>query len=208
MDKGYISLKKSGFSEYTEKRSVFYGYASPVSTEDEAIAFVKKIKEKHSDARHNVYAYVLRENNAQRFSDDGEPHGTAGLPLLDTLRKSGITDSVIVVTRYFGGILLGTGGLVRAYSTAAKEAVEDANVVSYILYRKAEISVSYSDYQKIIYMLDKKGIRYSPAVFDAQVTFTAKILPSDWDSVSTALADATGGKALFSDKGYEFDSEK
>jgi uncharacterized YigZ family protein len=204
MDNGYISLQKSGFSEYTEKRSVFYGYASPVLTEQEAIEFVKKIKEKHSDARHNVYAYMLRENNTQRFSDDGEPHGTAGLPLLDTLRKSGITDSVIVVTRYFGGILLGTGGLVRAYSTAAKEAVEDAGIVKYVLYKKAKITVSYSDYQKLIYFLDKREIKHSGEVFDIQVSLNANVLPSDWEAVVTSIADATGGKAMIEDVGIEY----
>lgn len=204
MDKGYISLKKEGFSEYTEKKSVFYGYAAPVSTEDEAIAFVKKIKEKHSDARHNVYAYMLRENNAQRFSDDGEPHGTAGLPLLDTIRKPNITDSVVVVTRYFGGILLGTGGLVRAYSTAAKCAVEDAGIATYILYKKANITVNYSDYQKVIYLLDKKGIKHTDAIFDLQISFTSMVLPSEWDSLVTSLADLTQGKAIVSDAGCEY----
>ncbi len=201
----YLSLKTKGFSEYTEKKSVFYGYSSPVSTEEEAISFVKGIKEKHSDARHNVYAYILRENNIQRFSDDGEPHGTAGLPLLDTLRKPGITDSVIVVTRYFGGILLGTGGLVRAYSTAAKDAVENAGIVTYTLYQKMKITVSYSDYQKIIYYLDKSLIRHTPAVFDAEVSLTANILPSTWDSVSSSIMDTTGGKALIENEGQCYD---
>lgn len=204
MTDGYISLEKAGFSEYTEKKSVFFGYAAPISTEEEAISFVKKIKEKHSDARHNVYAYVLRENNIQRFSDDGEPHGTAGLPLLDTLRKPNITDSVIVVTRYFGGILLGTGGLVRAYSTAAKDAVADAGVVSYVLYKKAKLSVSYSDYQKLVYFLDKREIKYYPPIFDANVSLIAKILPSDWESILSTVADLTGGKAIVTEEGYEY----
>jgi uncharacterized YigZ family protein len=178
MTDGYISLEKSGFSEYTEKKSVFFGYAAPVSTEEEAIAFVKRIKEKHSDARHNVYAYVLRENNAQRFSDDGEPHGTAGLPLLDTLRKQNITDAVIVVTRYFGGILLGTGGLVRAYSTAAKDATADAGVVSYILYKKIKLSVSYSDYQKLVYFLAAHVVGERVCSIVLYVTFVKRKIKS------------------------------
>ena len=204
MTDGYISLEKSGFSEYTEKKSVFFGYAAPVSTEEEAIAFVKRIKEKHSDARHNVYAYVLRENNAQRFSDDGEPHGTAGLPLLDTLRKQSITDAVIVVTRYFGGILLGTGGLVRAYSTAAKDATVDAGVVSYVLYKKIKISVSYSDYQKLVYFLDKKGIKYDTPSFENNVSLIAKMLPKDTEAVFSTIADITGGRAIVSEEGHEY----
>lgn len=204
MADGYVSLEKEGFGEYTEKKSVFYGYAAPVSTEEDAIAFVKKIKTKHADARHNVYAYMLKENNVQRFSDDGEPHGTAGLPLLDTLRKPNITDSVIVVTRYFGGILLGTGGLVRAYSAAAKAAVEDAGIVTYVLYKKAKITVSYSDYQKLEYFLEKRGIKHNPAVFDSQVSLVAKIIPEDFENVISALADLTGGKALIDDAGFEY----
>ncbi len=205
MNKGeYLSLKHEGFSEYEEKKSVFYGYCSPVSTEDEAISFVKKIKEKHADARHNVYAYVLRENNATRFSDDGEPHGTAGLPLLDTLRKGGITDAVIVVTRYFGGILLGTGGLVRAYSTAAKTSVENAEVVTYTLFRKMKISVSYSDYQKVIYFLDKREIKHSQGEFDAEVSLVASVLPQMWDETISNLLDMTNGKVKTEDLGTEY----
>jgi uncharacterized YigZ family protein len=192
----YLSLKHDGFSEYEEKKSVFYGYSAPVATEEEAVAFVKKIKEKHADARHNVYAYVLRENNAQRFSDDGEPHGTAGLPLLDTLRKQDITDAVIVVTRYFGGTLLGTGGLVRAYSTAAHDSVVNAEIVAYTLYKKMKISVSYSDYQKVIYYLDKMDINHTNADFDMNVSLTAHLLPEKYAEVESALMDMTGGKAI------------
>ena len=117
-------------SEFTiiEKKSEFIGFCAPVKTEEEAIAFVNSVKKKHSAARHNVYAYVLREGNASRFSDDGEPHGTAGMPVLDSIRKAGITDVAVVVTRYFGGILLGTGGLVRAYTAAASGALHEAGV--------------------------------------------------------------------------------
>ncbi len=200
----YLSIKKEGFSEYTEKRSVFYGYTAPVATEEEAVAFVKKIKEKHSDARHNVYAYVLRENNIQRFSDDGEPHGTAGLPLLDTLRKQDITDCVIVVTRYFGGILLGTGGLVRAYSTAAKDAVEDGEVVTFTLFKKMEITVSYSDYQKVVYYLDKREINHTNAEFGMNVTLVAHLLPEKYTEVESALMDMTGGKAIVENVGETY----
>lgn len=107
---------------------MFICRVKPVSTEEEALAFLNDIRRRFSDARHNVYAYALRGNGISRFSDDGEPHGTAGLPTLDVLRKGGIVDAVAVTTRYFGGILLGTGGLVRAYSLAASMAVERAGV--------------------------------------------------------------------------------
>ena len=126
-----VTLLKSGSATLVEKKSEFIGYACPVKDEDEAIEFVKSIKKKHSDARHNVYAYMIGQNIA-RYSDDGEPQGTGGIPVLDVIRKSGFTDAVIVVTRYFGGILLGAGGLVRAYSAAAKMAVDDAGIVTYI----------------------------------------------------------------------------
>ena len=126
----YSSLGKEASATYIEKKSEFIGYAAPVSTEEEAIAFIEKIRKKHADARHNVYAYLLR-NGTTRYSDAGEPQGTAGIPTLEVIRKGGFCDAVIVVTRYFGGILLGAGGLVRAYTAAAKLACEAAGIVTY-----------------------------------------------------------------------------
>ncbi len=116
----YKTVRAAASGELTEKRSRFIGYCKPVSTEEEATAFIASIRSRHWDARHNVYAYSLREGNLRRYSDDGEPSGTAGMPVLDVLQKSGVTDVCVVVTRYFGGVLLGTGGLVRAYSQAAR----------------------------------------------------------------------------------------
>ena len=123
------TLGKRGTFEFTEKKSVFIGYAAPVSSESEALAFVAEIKAKHSDARHNVSAYVV--GGACHASDDGEPQGTGGVPVLDVIRKSGIDNAAVVVTRYFGGILLGAGGLVRAYSKAAAGGVAEAGGVSH-----------------------------------------------------------------------------
>ena len=145
----YVTLGKDGTATFEMKKSEFIGYAAHVTTEEEARAFVDKIRKKHADARHNVYAYMLSENNIMRYSDDGEPQGTAGLPVLDILRKGGITDAVIVVTRYFGGILLGTGGLVRAYSAAAKAAVEDAGRASFVNYEEYALTMSYPLYQRV-----------------------------------------------------------
>ena len=115
----YQTLTREAQYEFTEKRSRFIGYARPVTTEQEALDFIAAIRSKHWDAKHNVYAYRLREGHISRYSDDGEPSGTAGIPVLSVLQKGDLTDCVIVVTRYFGGILLGGGGLVRAYSHAA-----------------------------------------------------------------------------------------
>ena len=110
----YKTVRKNAQDQFVEKRSRFIGYACPVQTEQEALDFITSKKSEHWDASHNVYAYILRDGT-MRFSDDGEPQGTAGMPVLDVLRKSGVTDVVTVATRYFGGILLGGGGLVRAY---------------------------------------------------------------------------------------------
>ena len=126
MAKFKLSPAKSASAEFIERKSRFIGYIAPVSSEEEARAFIAAIREKHADATHNVWACLLRGGAVARCSDDGEPQGTAGLPTLDVLRKSGLDDCVVVVTRYFGGILLGAGGLTRAYSAAAKAAVDAA----------------------------------------------------------------------------------
>ena len=127
--KEYRTVSQEAKEEFTEKRSRFIGWIKPVKTEEEAIEYINAIKSQHWDAKHNVYAYSLREGQISRYSDDGEPQGTAGVPVLEVLTHSGVTDAVIVVTRYFGGILLGTGGLVRAYSHAASIALKSAGVV-------------------------------------------------------------------------------
>ena len=130
----YTTIEREAVAEFEEKKSIFIGHALPVRTEDEAAAFVKELKNKYRDATHNVYAYVLGDGTVQRYSDDGEPQGTAGMPVLDVIRKSGCTDTAVVVTRYFGGTLLGAGGLVRAYSHAAKLALDEAHVITYEKY--------------------------------------------------------------------------
>ena len=127
----YRTVGKSGEAELVIEKSQFISYAAPAATEEEALEFIQAIKKKHRDATHNVPAYVIGENNdIQRFSDDGEPSGTAGVPMLEVLKKEDLRDTVLVVTRYFGGIKLGTGGLVRAYTKAAKLALEAAGIVT------------------------------------------------------------------------------
>ena len=129
MNTDYKTVKIESSDEFTEKRSRFIGYVKPVKTEAEATEFINSIRSKHWDARHNVYAYSLREGNIKRYSDDGEPSGTAGMPVLDVITKNEVYDVCVVVTRYFGGVLLGTGGLVRAYSQGSKIALEAGQVV-------------------------------------------------------------------------------
>ncbi len=117
----YITVKQEAIDEFKEKKSLFIGYIKRIEEEEEAKAFIEHIKSKHKDATHNVYAYIVGKNfEIQRYSDDGEPQGTAGVPILEVIKKIGITDCVIVVTRYFGGTLLGTGGLIRAYTKDRK----------------------------------------------------------------------------------------
>lgn len=139
-----ITVNDIGIGELIEKKSKFIGYAKHVSSVAEAEEFIAEIKSKHWDAKHNVYAYVIGENgNLQRSTDDGEPSGTAGRPVLEIIKGEGLTDTVIVVTRYFGGILLGTGGLVRAYGKAAKLALENCTKVKPLLMKTVALSCDY-----------------------------------------------------------------
>ena len=143
---GYKTIRKRAESSFTEKKSEFIGYISPAETEEEAIAFINEIRAMHRKATHNCYAYILRNNNTSRHSDDGEPGGTAGMPIYDVLSKNGITDVVCVVTRYFGGILLGTGGLVHAYSKGASTALTNSDIVTMEVADSLKISCDYTMY--------------------------------------------------------------
>ncbi|MBO7196250.1 MAG: YigZ family protein [Clostridia bacterium] len=200
----YITVKNSSHFEYEDKKSVFIGQAMPVSTEADAIAFIDSVKKRYPDARHHVYAYVLRENSAMRFTDDHEPQGTAGMPVLDVIRKNGVTDVVIVVTRYFGGTLLGTGGLVRAYTSAAIGALESAEIIRYDIYTSLQISVSYSDFGKISAILADNGFRTESTLYDVGVTLEGKIIKNDLEKLKNALVEATAGRVKFEIFGEEF----
>ena len=195
MSELYTTVKGCGTSEYEEKRSVFIGHAIRVTDEPEATAYVKEIKAKYHDARHNVYAYVLRSGFV-KYSDDGEPQGSAGLPVLDCIRKAGVEDACVVVTRYFGGILLGTGGLLRAYTKAAAAALSAAEIVTYDQYSVFSLRCSYSDYQRISFELARfeaviDNIEYAE---DVVVNFAVKAIVSEL--VSTRLYEMCGGKVV------------
>ena len=200
----YITVKNPSHFEYEDRKSVFIGQAMPVSTEAEAIAFVDSVKKRYPDARHHVYAYVLRENSAMRFTDDREPQGTAGMPVLDVIRKNGCTDVVIVVTRYFGGTLLGTGGLVRAYTSAALGALEQAEIIRYDIYTSIEIAVSYSDFGKISGILSDLGFRTEDTVYDVGVKVDGRIIKSDLERLKANLVEATAGRVEIEIIGEEF----
>lgn len=205
MSAGWVTVKEAATASFVERKSEFIGHITPVKTEEEAIAFVNKIKKQYADAKHNVYAYLLRENNITRFSDDGEPHGTAGLPVLDVLRKEGVTDVAVVVTRYFGGILLGTGGLVRAYSQGAKMALDAAgkSVVEKLLV--FSLRVNYSDLQKAEPILDNQTLLKLDTVYADDVTITAAIREAEYPSLEKALTERTNGRAILKVEGERFD---
>lgn len=191
----YTTLKEYADYTYEEKKSVFIGECAPVKSEDEALSFINNIKKKYPDARHHVYAYILRENSIMRYSDDHEPQGTAGMPVLDSMRKRGVTDAVTVVTRYFGGTLLGTGGLVRAYTEAAAGAIALAEVITFTTFKKCSVTVSYSDYQKIQAILAEMEFRTEETDFRENVTLIGRVVLPKTDALCEALSEQTGGRA-------------
>lgn len=201
----YKTIKERASFEYEDRKSVFIGDAMPVSTEAEALSFIEMIKKKYPDARHHVYAYVLRENNTTRFTDDSEPQGTAGMPTLDVIRKNGCTDMIIVVTRYFGGTLLGTGGLVRAYTQAALGALNRGIPVVYDIYSALKITVSYSDHGRIIQTLDEFGFVIDDTIFAANVEIIGRIKASEVQQLLARLTELTSARAQIEELGQKFD---
>ena len=201
----YTTLKGEGTSRYEEKKSVFLGFARPLTTEKEALDFIAEIKGAYPDARHHVYAYLLRENNLTRYSDDREPQGTAGMPVLDLLKKTGCTDAGIVVVRYFGGTLLGTGGLVRAYTAAAKASLESAGVVTYRPFAECRLAVNYADYQKILPFLSQFGALIDGTDFGTSVTVSCAVQSEELERFARELSNLTGGRCVFSHTGERFD---
>ncbi|MBQ0098670.1 MAG: YigZ family protein [Oscillospiraceae bacterium] len=199
----YITLKSFASYEIVEKHSRFIAYAKPIKTEQEALDFLSEIRTKHWDARHNVYAYVLRENQLSRYSDDGEPGGTAGMPVLDVLKKSGITDAVIVVTRYFGGTLLGTGGLVRAYSTSAKLAVEQAGLKTLTECLVCTLDCSYTQYGKIPSVISQFG-GVDNADFLDNVKLTFHIPIESKAELEAKLSELSAGELKVIEKSKDF----
>ena len=178
-----------------EKKSEFIGAAKPVKTEQEALEFLNSIRKKYSDARHNVYAYVLNQDNIQRYSDDGEPSGTGGMPVLGVITKSGLTDIAIVVTRYFGGTLLGTGGLVRAYSKAAADAVLAAQPVICRLCKCYEITCDYTLSGKIAHILENPDYTLENTEYTDCVRFFACVKQGCDGKFLKEITEATGARA-------------
>lgn len=204
----YTTLAKPGKGIFEEKKSEFIGVAIPIKSEEDALALIRKVKAEHYDARHNCYAYVFDGGRVQRYSDDGEPQGTAGIPILDVIRKSGLSDTCIVVTRYFGGILLGAGGLVRAYTAAAKAAVDDAGVASFVPYTELRISLSYSDHQKLLSKLPAFAVKIDNTVYDKEVTLTVALQKTKEDAFLDSLREWFCDRVFAERIGERMDNEE
>ena len=203
MAKDYKTVLKEAQGEFVEKRSRFIGYCKPVKTEQEAIDFINEKRSQHWDATHNVYAYSLREGNIKRYTDDGEPSGTAGMPMLDVITKNEIYDVCIVVTRYFGGILLGTGGLVRAYSQGAKVALEAGEVVMMQSCLICTAKCTYNQYGKVSSLIMESGAVIDDTVYEADVLIKFHLTPQLLPQLNKKLADSTAGEVC-----AESDSEE
>ena len=190
----YKTVEKFGEDFFIEKKSKFIGYACPVKSRQEADDFITKIKTKHWDATHNVYAYVLRENNIQRYSDDGEPNGTAGVPVLDVILKEELVDVCVVATRYFGGTLLGAGGLVRAYSHTSKIGLEAAGIITMAECSIMSVKVDYSFYDRLLLFLSDNGCNIIDTQFSDNVCVTFSLKADGVQNLNSKLTDLSNGR--------------
>lgn len=201
----YTTVGKEAHVEFEEKRSLFIGHAKHVDSEEEALEFIKQLKKEYSDATHNCFAYLLKGGIVARYSDDGEPQGTAGMPMLETIRKSGVNDVCVVVTRYFGGILLGAGGLVRAYSHSTSIAIEGAQVVTYEPYAEYELRCGYSEYQKYNNIFSNFSAIIDSTDFGADVTVRFAIKRTDAEALLRKISEAGYGRDVPEPLGERFD---
>ena len=204
MMKEYKTVEKEGVDEFVEKKSRFIGHVKPVKTQQEATEFINSLKSKYWDATHNVYAYVLRENNICRSSDDGEPSGTAGVPVLDVLLKEQLVDVCVVVTRYFGGTLLGAGGLVRAYSHGSRIAVESGGIITMAPCKIMTVSVNYSFYDRMNILLADSGANVIESNFSDVVNIKFSIKADNKDVLADKLTQQSNGKYSLKEIGEKF----
>ena len=203
----YRTIRGTAAGEYEEKKSRFLAAAAHVESEAEAVAFLEQVRAANRTARHNVYAYKLREGSRERYSDDGEPAKTAGTPVLEVIGHSGLTDLIIVVTRYFGGILLGTGGLVRAYQGAAKEGLSSSLIITRIQGIKLKITTDYTGLGKIQYILGERGIPVLDSAYTEKVELTALAPEKIRSALEEELTDGTNGRAVIEEAGTCFYGE-
>lgn len=193
---GFFVVEEPGQGEIVEKKSRFIAHVLPIQNEEEALAYIEKIKKEYWDARHNCFAFTIGQNNEiQRFSDDGEPQGTAGKPILEVLTNGNIHNTLIVVTRYFGGTLLGTGGLVRAYGQSAKAGLENAKVMAVSAGVSFQVVCDYNSIGKIKYIMAQMNIDVEEE-YGADVTLHIDMKEKDFEKFKSQLIDATNGKAV------------
>ena len=200
----YLTIEKKSKTEFVEKCSRFIGAAFPVSNREEAERIVSELKSEYWDAKHNVFAYILREGNVKRFSDDGEPQGTAGMPVLDVIEKQGLCDVLVVVTRYFGGVLLGTGGLVRAYSHSAALAIEAAKPVLMTPATECFLSCDYSSYGTIQAFLNNEECKDITSVFEDDVKINFYVKSDNLSGFENRLTELSNGKIELIKKSEKF----
>ena len=189
----YTTVYEYASDSFTEKKSEFIGHICQVKTAEEAVAFIEHIKSQNRKARHNVYAYVLRDGNASRYSDDGEPQGTGGVPVLDVINKAGLTDVCVVVTRYFGGILLGASGLVRAYSQACSLAVAAARKMEMCECSRISFSCDYTLYGRVSYLLPEFGVITEKEDFADTVNLSVLCKSELVEELKRKLTDVSNG---------------
>lgn len=195
---GYLTIKAEVTSEYVEKRSKFLGVAKPCKTEDEAFSILEEIKTRHWDARHNCYAFVVDDGRTVRFSDDSEPHGTAGKPILDVINGKSLKNVIVVVTRYFGGVLLGTGGLVRAYSTAARDALQSAEVLEMTPCTVFTVECEYQDHATLLKLMENANL--IDTEFTDKVTLTFALKDEDIENFENILTETFSARLKMEEK--------
>lgn len=201
----YKTIIEAGTGEIVEKKSRFIGYVRHTESEEEALAFINEIRKKHYDARHNCFAYCVDgEQQTQRFSDDGEPGGTAGKPILEVIKGNELCDVCIVVTRYFGGTLLGTGGLVRAYTDAAKACIENTQVLAKRRMIPMKLHTNYTDFGKIQYLLASEEIPILDSEYGEDVCVHVEIFVDDADKVKKKLIEVTAARIIIDEEDAVF----
>lgn len=202
----YLAVVEGGQGEIVEKKSRFIGYTASVETEEAAAGFIERIKKKHYDARHNCFAYSVGLDNQPvlRFSDDGEPQGTAGKPILEVIQGSGVRNICIVVTRYFGGTLLGTGGLVRAYTDAAKAGLEASIIRQRRQLVMAELTMEYGDLGKIQYLMEQSDGEITDTIYTDKVTLKVQVYAPVYPDFVQRVTEATGARVIVKENGAVF----
>ncbi len=200
----YKTVLRRAEAVLVEKRSKFIATVIPADTEEKALDFLQEMRKTYSDATHNVYAYVIDENNIFRYSDDNEPSGTAGMPVLDTIRKAGIVDCAVVVTRYFGGTLLGTGGLVHAYGGAAREGLLAAGIIERRLCDIITVTVDYTTSGRVSHFLSEGGHIIEDTVYDSEVTYFVCVTKSESEKFKADITELTNGRAIIAENGTKY----